>query len=1144
MTGPFGGRPSLLSGTSLEVPDLYGSEDGILPDLEVGPVTDPSELGRVEDPENDPTDRVPTTAEGQANPAVREQADNAGELLNQEGNTGPDRGTSDAPRGTPVTDGPPGTGGLAREYYRRGEARIRALTELFGQDAMVLGHLLFKVPPLAIRIKKGNLTYRWKPLRTQESIAVKSGNGECYIEVDLAFVGLNQINHSLADLVALWKSVPFCFIENIHIRKMMIPDNPEESMAVCLETLVMDAVAGRPNTVYATLIMRWFNYKPFSQNFWFRREYRPAEGLLVEDNTARPTGRPREDSADEPGAREGGTATGAQRSGGTVLVDLSAINDPTTLAVMAQDHPPEVGLLEPIQVGNPGDPTIDGTYPVVYPFNSEPFLQRVASVGRPQRVLGWNDSLTMNWNSFVRMPVPRSWSYTIDNSPRVAVSASPRRGRTNSPGSTTPRAGQGRIPPAVTGDRDIIIFIGDSIMVGFTSNETRGATQQRASGVSFFRFSGNDRMPATEGFTYYGMMRVGANSRTMRSWWNQKKNISEWKAEGNDAACSRVAGVVIHSGSNDGHNGPFFDELEQMMTEISGYGAIPILCCLPPSGDATHITPAQRSQLRQWWGDARVEAYHAAIADYHGRMQRMANGISNGMFIDYHPQMVEPRFRGNRAAPLAEQYMRKNSPRAPYYNIHWNLDGYTQGGNYIHGLLPWNSFRGISPPADAEPETWTVCHVEDGDTVWAWGNDDSGERTLRAIRMQYIDCLETYHVYTNAEFNRGGARALPEGQDSYRPDDAKYGSIAAKALRSQLPNGTQITVQWGGTGYYGRYLGEIFKGDVNMNLWMVEQGHAFAVLPSNPSHGEEIGEHEVGFDYWVAQEIAAGRRSADEGPPGSARGIWSAVEVPLINPPSGLTAEDARNLASIMMPSDFRNTYAPSSDGGHGGSPGGCAEEATRGYIIVNGTRINTSFPVNHSLQFNVGEHNVQARSASSTTQGILHWTGAEGSGRTVYNTLVGRNLSCHFSLDRDGTLWQYCDAATTISHSACTAINNVAWSIEITCYGVQTSRASRVSAARSRETYEATIQGEPFTVGDYTEEQYTTVLELCNLIHTALSIPKVAFTSPQRFVGYSAAGAARGVIGHYHGSRVKTDPGPRIFERLAALPGWSSGSL
>ncbi len=897
--------------------DILGFGVGSSPGLD-GPLADASQAGRTVTPEADSTDIVPSSVEGEASTAVLAQAEGAAELVNQEGTAG-------VARGVPIENDEERPN-LDREHWRRGRARIRTLTDLFGPDALILGHLLFKVPPLAIRVKKGNITYRWKPLRTRDSIAVKSGNGECYIEVDLAFVGLSQIGSSLSELVALWNSVPFCFIENVHIRKMMVPERPDESMAVCLETLVMDAVAGTPNTVYATLILKWFNYGPYSQNFWFRRDWLPAEGVIPQPNPT--TGG--QNAPTDIGENEGGAASPIQgRVPSTVLVDISAIENPSTLSAVVRDHPPEVGLFESVQVDNPGDPTMSGTYPVVYPFNSQPFLDHVRRVGRPVRVNSWSDGLTMNWNRFVRMPVPTSWQYGAESSGSTAVSASQPRPRSAAPGrSLGGPAADASVPVAVTGDRDVVIFLGDTFMVGFTAQSQVIDTAAATVDDPFFQWVGNTTFPSSDGFTYYGIMRIGADSSEIRSWWNSSKNKDEFKAEGDSASCSRVAGVVIHSGTYDGDIGPNLSVLGEIMNEVSGYGAIPILLCLPPGNDADHLNPPLLSSLKTVWAPAAVDAYYQAIVGHHAGMSRLADDTGNGMLIDYHPEIVDAAFRGSRSAPLGEEYMIKDSPSSGYYEIEWNSSGYTAAGNYIKGLLPWNSLRGQPTPVGQDSNNWTVCYVEDGDTVWVWGThpDDSSRTVLRNVRMKFLDTPETYHEFENTDHNVGGSRAFPKGQDSYRPDNMQYGEIATNALTAELPAGTLVTVTWHGTGAYGRYLGEIFKNGNNLNLEMVRQGYGLANIARNPNN--EMQEQEVGFNYWLAEEEAKGinHTGTTTGLPNSPRGIWAQTEVQLIDAPAGLTTEDRNALTRFMDPVDFRRDYRPSTDGGHGGTPVTCTQ--------------------------------------------------------------------------------------------------------------------------------------------------------------------------------------------------------------------------
>lgn len=903
----FGAGPSLLGGRRTSV--------GLIPDLTVDTTVDPSRLGSTEEERTEAERRAATFLNdlqqgGDASDALARATEGANELIALgTGADGPTRRDDTAPRGTPLTEDE--RPNLNREYFRRGEARIRALTELFGEDALILGHLLFTIPPLAIRVKKGNITYRWKALRTKESIAVKSGNGECYIEIDLVFVGFHQIQTSLAELIALWKKVPFCFIENVHIRKMMIPDHPDESMAVCLENLVMDVVSGKPNTVYATLLTKWFNYRPYSRNFWFRKDWEPSQTNMPRQRQSGDGGPQAEDNSR---TAEGGEASPPQMDSRTsVLIDLSAIQSIETLDMMGGGVPPEVGLFESEQVSNPGDPNMHGTYPVVYPFNSQPFLDRVRQgEDRPIRISSWGDSLTMNWNSFVRMSVPRSWQYTLNREPEVSIAAPHSRDR----------GAEATIPPPVTGERDIVLFIGDSIMVGFTALGSRTECKQPGGGgpsystPTFFEWTGNTRFPATDGFTYIAMCRVGAGSTTLRNWWNAKKGDSSLKADGNDGLCSRVAGVLIHTATNDGSDGPNIAAIRTIMTEASEFGAIPILLPMPPSRDADHLSPQMLSHLRLFsgWGSSVYQSYMEASPNYHAEMTGLVNSINNAMFLDYHELMADASFRTSRAAPLAEQYMNKNSPSAGYYNIHWNASGYSAAGNWIQQRLPWSSLRGVFPEPEENSNLWTVCEIEDGDTIWVWGtHPDSDETVIRNVRLKFIDTPETYGEFRDDAYNADGTSPMPEGQDSYRPNSAKYGNIAKEALESQIGRDDQVRIEWYGTGYYGRYLGVIFRGEINLNEWVVRQGYAFASLSNDPEESRP---------YLFAENEAKGEGDSTNAP----RGVWAQQQVPLSGLPDGFDTTVANSLRTLMRPTDYRTVYASSEDGGHEGVPSNCTD--------------------------------------------------------------------------------------------------------------------------------------------------------------------------------------------------------------------------
>ena len=152
---------------------------------------------------------------------------------------------------------------------------------------------------------------------------------------------------------------------------------------------------------------------------------------------------------------------------------------------------------------------------------------------------------------------------------------------------------------------------------------------------------------------------------------------------------------------------------------------------------------------------------------------------------------------------------------------------------------------------------------------------------------------------------------MPAGQDSYRPAEAQYGRLAKEFLEGQIPEGSQIRIEFLGTGFYGRYLSVIWKGQLNINLEMVRLGYAHANGSNNPEESQP---------YLFAEQEAQGNGEL----PGSPRGVWAQREVSLTGLPSG--SNIANSIRTLMLPDDYRTDYAASTDGGHGGTPSACTE--------------------------------------------------------------------------------------------------------------------------------------------------------------------------------------------------------------------------
>jgi endonuclease YncB( thermonuclease family) len=767
---------------------------------------------------------------------------------------------NDASRGAPHPD----RNELRRGWRQQGEQRIHAFKDLYGEDALVLGHLLFRVPPLAIRVNKGNITYRWKPLRTNESIAVKSGNGECYIEIDLAFVGMEQINESLAHLITLWKKFPFCFVENGFIRSQMIPDSPEDSMMLCLESLVLDAVAGSPNTIWATLIASWFNYKTFSINAWYRRHWQGINDPGTET--------PEEDQS---GNAESVILEQLPRSDAdTTIIDLSALSEPESLTIAM---PPEARLEIPEQEVDPSDPYIKPTYPVVYPWNSVPFMQRILSPPEnPKFITDWTDGLTMKWNSFVRRPMPNSLAYEHDEE-SIPIERAESRPRTTD-----------AAPTPVSGDRNVVVFIGDSITVGYLQltqqySDVRASATRNDAGqfqqvpLHQIRPPSAFNTPQTgQGFEFYSIAREGASLTGRGGLAYRFETLigsNTFKNPGGRDG-DKIAAVVLMGGINDRPGTPRGGgESNQVnaATLLTAYnrvksltiGANAIFCPMTPwpiygirddyidTDNETELVSLCTSIMSQWGTeDARWKAVN------------MHAGLSQS----------PTTFTG---VPLDNLGYRVNTRRPPQSLT--GLDPHTTGaGNQILGQhvareLPWSQMRANAGAAT----TWTVCYIEDGDTIWVFSNGE-----VRQVRFKYMNTFETYWNYNDpADTALYGQRDDPNfgtGQDSGRPQDQQFGKLAKNEVIRLLGaspdgsgNGATCEIEFDDNAdAYGRYIGVISKGGVNINLHLVRQG-----LATVPEQYREIAEgtqyvqaltaaeqENLGYHAWRAESTLDGTR--------------------------------------------------------------------------------------------------------------------------------------------------------------------------------------------------------------------------------------------------------------------------------------------
>lgn len=200
--------------------------------------------------------------------------------------------------------------------------------------------------------------------------------------------------------------------------------------------------------------------------------------------------------------------------------------------------------------------------------------------------------------------------------------------------------------------------------------------------------------------------------------------------------------------------------------------------------------------------------------------------------------------------------------------------------------------------------------------------------------------------------------------------------------------------------------------------------------------------------------------------------------------------------------------------------------------LILNGLRVEVDAVVDHSLAFAPGEHGAKRR-VVPVTHGVLHWTAGEGDGPRVHSVLANRGLSIHFTIDREGVIWQYCDPGKVACAHAGRSMNACSWGVEVVDYGMAAKIPLKGGA---RERYECVIHGKKRIVADYYPAQYLAVFALCDAVHVALGIPREVWcTEPHGLVRWPVLSKFRGLVGHFHISPKKTDPGTRPLEFMAA---------
>lgn len=211
--------------------------------------------------------------------------------------------------------------------------------------------------------------------------------------------------------------------------------------------------------------------------------------------------------------------------------------------------------------------------------------------------------------------------------------------------------------------------------------------------------------------------------------------------------------------------------------------------------------------------------------------------------------------------------------------------------------------------------------------------------------------------------------------------------------------------------------------------------------------------------------------------------------------------------------------------------------------LVVSGKSYPVCVPVKlwteTGLEFRAGE-GFNKRRRRDIDLAVWHWTGSENKPTVMARTLKRRKLGVEFAIDRDGTIWQFCDPVIVDTADA-GRVNARSVGTEIVNYGFRRRGKPIPASGKKRTIYECTLNGRSRRFAHFLPQQIAAALVLADVLSTALPIPRAVPTDPTgdwlgvRVLPKELLDDFKGHLGHFHVSERKSDPGLDLLEAFWA---------